>query len=142
MIGFLFLMIGPNSIFGWRRRRRRRRSPPPCQAVNCLVGSWSSWSTCSYGCGTSGTQVRTRQVTRSQSCGGTCHYHFSESQACNRGNCRHGGTPHSSGCSCRTGYGGQCCDRGELRSQKKKSNTFYSRSIRVQVEISKKDNIF
>ena len=98
-----------------RRRRRRRRSPPPCSAVNCLVGSWSSWSSCSYSCGTSGTQARTRPIVQGASCGGTCPYHTYESRACNRGNCHYGGTPHSSGCSCRAGYGGTCCNRGESR---------------------------
>ena len=99
----------------WRRRRRRRRSPPPCSAVNCQVGSWTSWSSCSHQCGTRGTQSRTRQQVQAASCGGTCPYHLRETRACNRDNCRNGGTPHSSGCSCRAGYRGTCCEQGESR---------------------------
>ena len=101
-------------VSAWRRRRRRT-SPPPCSAVNCRVGSWTSWSSCSHQCGTSGTQTRTRQQIQAASCGGTCPYNTYESQACNRDNCRNGGTPHSSGCSCRTGYGGTCCEQGRSR---------------------------
>ena len=110
---FLLLMAETNSIF-WSRRRRRR-SPPPCSAVNCQVGSWTSWSSCSHQCGTSGTQRRTRQQTQEASCGGSCHYGLSETQACNRNSCDNGGTPYSGGCSCRAGYGGTCCDQGESK---------------------------
>jgi len=109
------------------RRRRRRRSPPPCSAVNCQVGSWTSWSSCSHQCGTSGTQSRTRQQVQAASCGGTCPYSLSETQACNRDSCRNGGTPYSGGCSCRAGYGGTCCDRGESEfiSRKKWRNELF-----------------
>ena len=110
-ICLLLLLMETNSFF-WRRRRRRR-SPPSCSAVNCQVGSWTSWSACSHQCGTSGTQERTRQQTQAASCGGTCPYSLRETQACNRDSCQNGGTPHSSGCSCRTGYGGTCCEQGE-----------------------------
>ena len=118
IICFLFLCIGINPVFSWRRRRRRRRSPPPCSAVNCQVGSWSGWGPCSHYCGTSGTQTRTRQKTSSEQCGGQCPYHFQETQACNRGNCLNGGTPNSGGCSCRSGFGGTCCGNGESNSWK------------------------
>ena len=107
----ILLIMETNSIF-WRRRRRQR-SPPPCSAVNCVVDSWTSWSSCSHQCGTSGTQVRTRQQTRAPSCGGTCHENLRETRACNRDSCQNGGTPHSSGCNCRTGYVGTCCAQGE-----------------------------
>ena len=113
-ISLLLLMVETNSIF-WSRRRRRRRSPPPCSAVNCLVGSWTSWGSCSHQCGTSGTQTRTRQQTQAASCGGSCPYTLSETRACNRGNCQNGGTPHSGGCSCRVGYDGMCCDQGKSK---------------------------
>ena len=110
---FLLLMAATKSIF-WGRRRRRR-SPPPCSAVNCKVGSWTSWGSCSHQCGTSGTQTRTRQQTQAASCGGTCPYTLRETQACNRDNCQNGGTAHSGGCSCRAGYGGTCCEQGESK---------------------------
>ena len=111
-ISLLLLMAETNSIF-WRRRRRRRRQ---CGlAVNCRVGSWTGWSSCSHQCGTSGTQTRTRQQTQAAYCGGSCLYNLSETRACNRGNCENGGTPYSSGCSCRSGYRGTCCEYGEFR---------------------------
>ena len=115
-ICFLLLCIGINPIFSWRRRRRRRFSLPPCNPVNCQVGSWSVWSSCSHHCGTSGTQNRRRQKTSSAQCGGQCPYHLVETQACNRGNCHNGGTPNSGGCSCRLGYEGTCCEKGESPS--------------------------
>ena len=125
-ICFLLLCIGINPIYSWfwRRRRRRRRSPPPppppppppCNPVNCQVGSWSIWSSCSHRCGTSGTQTRTRRKTSSEECGGECPYSLKVTQACNRGICQNGGTPNSGGCSCRLGYGGTCCEKGESTS--------------------------
>ena len=108
---FLLSLMETNSIF-WRRRRRRR-SPPPCGAVNCQVGSWTSWGACTHLCGTSGTQQRTRAVTQTASCGGSCPYSLRQTQACNRDRCQYGGTPHSGGCSCRLGYGGTCCGQGK-----------------------------
>ena len=111
-ISLLLLMAEKNSIF-WRRRRRRGRQ---CGlAVNCRVGSWTGWGSCSHQCGTSGTQTRTRQQTQAAYCGGSCPYSLSETRACNRGNCQNGGTPYSSGCSCRSGYRGTCCEYGEFR---------------------------
>ena len=111
-ICFVVLITGTNSIF-WSRRRRRR-SPPPCKARNCQVGSWTSWSSCSHQCGTSGSQTRTRQQLQAAQCGGTCPYHLQETQGCNRGNCQNGGTPNNGGCSCRLGYRGMCCQQGEV----------------------------
>ena len=97
-ICLLLLLTLSHSWWG-RRRRRRRRS---CSSVNCQVGVWTSWSSCSHQCGTSGTQARTRQQTHAASCGGTCPYHLRETQACNRDGCQNGGTPNSNGCSCRS----------------------------------------
>ena len=113
-ICIILLLVG-TTMSWWGRRRRRRRSPPPCSAVNCQVGSWTSWNSCSHQCGTSGTQIRTRQLVHAASCGGTCPYSLSETRACNRNSCQNGGTPHSSGCSCRSGFRGTCCEDGEFR---------------------------
>lgn len=93
-------------------RRRRRRSPPPCSARPCQVSSWSSWSACSQPCGTSGTQKRTRRKTVVQACGGSCPYSLDQVRACNRDQCKNGGTPFSNGCRCRPGYRGTCCEGG------------------------------
>ena len=99
IICVLLLMMEANSFWG-RRRRRRRAAPPPCSAVDCLVSSWTSWSSCSHQCGTSGTQTRTRRQTRVASCGGRCPFSLRQTRACNRDTCQNGGTPHSRGCSC------------------------------------------
>ena len=64
----------------WRRRRRR------CPTTNCEVSSWSAWNRCSSSCGLSGTQRRSRYVTRTQSCGGSC-YSLSETRVCYPGCC-------------------------------------------------------
>lgn len=114
LIVFCFL-LSSMEVTSWRRRRRRR-SPPPCEPVDCQVGSWTSWSSCSHQCGTSGVQHRTRTVTQAASCGGSCPYSMDQTDTCNRDGCQYGGTPHSSGCSCRTGYGGTCCGQGKPMS--------------------------
>ena len=116
-ICFLLLCIEINSTFSWRRRRRRIRRAP-CNPVNCRVGSWSVWSSCSHRCGTNGTQTRTRQKTFSAQCGGQCPYNLVVTRSCNRGNCHNGGTPNSGGCRCRLGYEGTCCEKGESPSWK------------------------
>lgn len=110
-ICIILLLVGTS--MSWRRRRRRRRRR--CSARNCQVDSWTSWSSCSYRCGTSGTQSRTRRQVQAASCGGSCPYRMRETRACNRNNCRNGGTPRSSGCSCRSGFRGTCCEYGEFR---------------------------
>lgn len=110
----LLLLVLARDTEPWRRRRRRR-APPPCPVRNCQVGSWSSWSACSHQCGTSGTQSRRRSKTVVEACGGTCHYPLNQNRACNRNACQHSGTPHSTGCSCRPGYGGTCCESGKLK---------------------------
>ncbi|XP_066021598.1 protein crumbs homolog 1-like isoform X2 [Pocillopora verrucosa] len=99
-ICFLLLCIGINPIFS-----------QPCNPVNCRVGSWSAWSTCSHHCGTSGTQNRRRQKTSTAQCGGQCPSHLVEIRLCKRDNCHNGGTPNSGGCSCRLGYEGTCCEK-------------------------------
>ena len=116
LIVFCFLLSLTEITSWWGRRRRRRYQPPPCGAVDCQVDSWTSWSACSHQCGTSGTQHRTRTVTQAASCGGSCPYSLRQTQACNRDGCHYGSTPHSSGCSCRTGYGGTCCGQGKPMS--------------------------
>ena len=100
------------------RRRRRRRSPPPCVPRDCSVSQWNSWSACSHQCGTSGNQRRTRTKTVQQTCNGRCPYVFNEVRACNRDNCKNLGTPTSSGCSCRPGFKGICCESGKSLSLK------------------------
>ena len=110
----IVMLFAETSAVFWRRRRRRRRRSPTCHASDCTVSSWSGWGSCSYPCGTSGTQSRSRYVTSQASCGGSCPFHLSESQACNRGGCHNYGTPHSTGCRCRAGYTGTCCDQGKF----------------------------
>ena len=68
------------SVDSWRRRRRRR-----CYR-NCTPGGWSLWTTCSRSCGT-GTQYRTRGISVSAQCGGTCNVALKEVSYCNRHSC-------------------------------------------------------
>ena len=72
------------SVDSWWRRRRRRRS---CSLINCTPGGWSSWTTCTRGCGT-GTQYRTRGIAVPALCGGTCNFALKETRYCNTHCCR------------------------------------------------------
>ena len=75
---FVILLTLLKDGFCWRRRRRRRRY---CSPRNCQVSSWTTWGSCSTTCG-SGTQTRTRVVTSSAHCGGSCSYPLRESRSC------------------------------------------------------------
>ena len=96
----------------WWSGRRRRRRTPTCVARNCQVGQWSGWSDCTHRCGNAGTQSRTRAKTVDETCKGTCPYHLSETQDCNRNACQNGGVPASGHCSCKAGFTGTCCEQG------------------------------
>ena len=137
----LLLLVLARDTELWRRRRRRR-APPPCPARNCQVGSWSSWSACSHQCGTSGTQRRSRSKTVVEACGGTCHYPLTQNRACNRDACKNSGTPHSSGCSCRPGYRGTCCESGKLKKLINHSRLITKTNNSVQLTIALDSKMF
>lgn len=105
-------------------QRRRGSSPPPCSPRACQVSSWSTWSTCTHQCGTSGKQERVRTVTVAATCAGSCS-HLSEIRSCNTDNCQNSGTPTSKGCSCLPGYFGTCCEIGKL----KKTHAKHTKSL-------------
>lgn len=88
----------------WRRKYRRR-----CYAKNCAVSEWSRWGDCSQRCGAHGREIRTRHVTRHQTCGGRCHYTLRETRPCNR-ICYNGGVWKGNRCCCKSGYTGECCE--------------------------------
>ncbi|XP_078589882.1 uncharacterized protein LOC144870048 [Branchiostoma floridae x Branchiostoma japonicum] len=91
---------------GWFWSRRRRS----CSRVDCAWGGWGGWSGCTASCGPSGTQSRSRGVSRQASCGGSgCSGPSSETRACNR-HCYNNGALTSSGCNCPAGYVGGCCE--------------------------------
>ena len=76
--------------------------------INCQVGNWTNWSACSASCG-SGNQARTRNVTSSASCGGSCNYHLQETRNCSGApptNCQVSDWSEWDTCSvtCGTGY--------------------------------------
>nr|XP_002130788.3 complement component C6 [Ciona intestinalis] len=81
LLVLLVLLVGTSS--AWRRRRRRRRAPSP---VNCAVSNWSGWGTCSRSCAT-GSQSRTRGITRHPAHGGSGCGALSQSRSCNRHKC-------------------------------------------------------
>lgn len=58
----------------------------PGDPVDCVVGPWSSWGTCSMSCG-GGTQTRTRSVTTPPANGGAACPQLSETQSCNTQPC-------------------------------------------------------
>ncbi|XP_046857354.1 thrombospondin type-1 domain-containing protein 7B-like [Xenia sp. Carnegie-2017] len=102
----------------WRRRRRRRwwRRRRRCPASNCGVSHWSSWSSCSHQCGLSGVQTRTRKKTRTESCGGSCPYSFTQTRACNRNNCGNRGWSWYGRCICNSCWTGTCCHIARRRN--------------------------
>jgi Spondin-like TSP1 domain/Thrombospondin type 1 domain len=57
----------------------------PC-AVDCKVGDWSSWSSCSKACG-GGQQTRSRAVTTQEAHGGAACPALNETQSCNTQGC-------------------------------------------------------
>ncbi len=114
---WIVILFTQTSGNGFPRRRSIRRTPAPCTLQDCTVSSWSSWNSCSYPCGNNGVQSRSRSIVTHPSCGGKPCPTLSETRACNRDNCLNQGTPHSTGCHCRPGYTGNCCQNGKLNSK-------------------------
>ncbi|XP_006822287.1 uncharacterized protein LOC102809458 [Saccoglossus kowalevskii] len=93
------------NVNGWRRRRRS------CSPTDCILSSWSSWSSCSSECGTNGLKTRTRTLYSHATCGGSCGSR-SESVSCNNdaASCHFHGYPSGSQCICYDGFHGLCCE--------------------------------
>ncbi|KAL3873180.1 hypothetical protein ACJMK2_036328 [Sinanodonta woodiana] len=54
-----------------------------CQLTDCIVSQWENWGECSQTCGYTGTRTRLRSKSLEESCGGSCPYNTSETEACN-----------------------------------------------------------
>ena len=54
-----------------------------CCPVDCTVGSWGSWSACNAGCDKTGTQTRSRSITRQNSCNGKACPLLTHNRICN-----------------------------------------------------------
>ena len=73
---YLFFVLNTISSFWFFKRRRS------CRATDCRVSSWSQWSQCTESCGLFGIKTRTRYVTASATCGGSCKA-LKEEVSCN-----------------------------------------------------------
>ncbi|XP_046857891.1 neurogenic locus notch homolog protein 1-like isoform X2 [Xenia sp. Carnegie-2017] len=91
---------------GWTGTCCSKKSP-----INCVVSSWTSWSSCSHQCGNAGVQTQTRRKIRSESNGGSCPYILRRTRACNRNKCHNGGRPTYGRCICKSGWTGTCCNK-------------------------------
>lgn len=82
--------------------------------VNCVVGSWGNWGSCSKSCG-GGTRTRTRSVVTPQSGNGAACPSLSQSQSCNTQcctvNCAVSGWSNWGSCSVTCGTGTQARDQ-------------------------------
>jgi len=76
----------------------------------CKVTQWTTWSVCSQPCGNAGESTRARTITQKDN-KNICHYDTIEWKGCNR-ICNNQGTPHATGCNCRRGTSGRCCEKG------------------------------
>ena len=54
-----------------------------CCPVDCTVGSWGSWSACNAACDKTGTQTRSRSITRQNSCNGKACPLLTHNRICN-----------------------------------------------------------
>jgi hypothetical protein len=79
-------------------------------AVDCVLGAWTDWSTCSQSCGT-GEQRRTRSVLTPPSAGGALCGAMSESLGCSYPNCACQLTAWSAWSTCSAACGGGTATR-------------------------------
>ena len=83
-----------------------------CTEVNCAWGGWSEYGECTDVCGSTGTQTRSRSISRQAKCDGSgCSGPSTETRKCNR-LCYNGGTPQDGYCShCPDKFWGTCCEK-------------------------------
>lgn len=77
--------------------------------VDCVLGVWSEWSSCSFHgrCNLSAFQTSIRSKLYTEGCGGTCKDAvFEKRKSCS---CLNGGTPINGTCQCKEHYYGGCC---------------------------------
>merc|ERR1711990_1350605 len=85
---------------------------PRCSKDNCEVSAWTTWTSCTATCGTSGQQFRERMVQKKRGPAGVgCSFGLKEAQKCSAGvacpttNCKWGDWGVWGACSCTCGPG-------------------------------------
>ncbi|CAK8671655.1 unnamed protein product [Clavelina lepadiformis] len=87
-----------------------------CCPVDCEVSKWKPWSDCSKQCGPNGVKTRVRDILIHPSCGGDSCPKLTKERKCNR-ICYNNGEMTNTGCSCKSGWSGQCCKNALLSNE-------------------------
>ena len=110
----LFLVMLDDSQ-GWKQSRTQ--TPPICSLRDWVLTSWSRWIDCTFSCGKMARQWRQRRAFKLTNCFGFSPYLYRldvlvQIRSCNQ-RCYNGGTLKDIWCSCKQGFSGRCCEKGE-----------------------------
>ena len=109
---FLVMLDGSQ---GWKQLRTQ--TPPICSLRDLALTSWSPWIDCTFSSGKMARQCRRRQRFKLTNCFGNSQYPYRldvlvQIRSCNQ-RCYNGGTLQNIWCSCKQGFSGFCCEKGE-----------------------------
>ena len=110
----LFLVMLDDSQ-GWKQPSKQ--TPPICSLRDWALTSWSRWIDCTFSCGKMARQWRQRRAFKLTNCFGFSPYLYRldvlvQIRSCNQ-RCYNGGTLKDIWCSCKQGFSGRCCEKGE-----------------------------